>query len=58
MEMTDCVIFPEDFYELLYKKDSIAIPIDTRDTESFNEGHIPGAVHIPEIFTFCYLFNG
>ncbi|MDR4509161.1 MAG: sulfurtransferase [Candidatus Brocadiaceae bacterium] len=26
--------------------------IDIRDTEHFQKGHIPGAVHVPEIFTY------
>jgi thiosulfate/3-mercaptopyruvate sulfurtransferase len=44
------LIEPEEFAELLAAGDRIFI--DTREPEDFAAGHIPGAVNIPEIFSF------
>jgi thiosulfate/3-mercaptopyruvate sulfurtransferase len=44
------LIEPDDFAELL-EVDSVTF-IDTREPEQFAGGHIPGAVNIPEIFSF------
>lgn len=55
--MADIAISPRDFHELLDNKHYNVIPIDTRNVQSFNEGHIQGAVHIPELFTYCILFH-
>ena len=49
--MTDKVLLdPADLAARL--KDGDVIPIDTRDPESFQAGHIPGAVNAHDIFTY------
>jgi len=49
--MEDKVLLdPEDLAALL--NDDNVIPIDTRDPESFEAGHIPGAVNAHDIFTY------
>jgi thiosulfate/3-mercaptopyruvate sulfurtransferase len=44
------LIEPDEFAELL--EAGSVIFIDTREPEQFVTGHIPGAVNIPEIFSF------
>ncbi len=48
--MSNPLIEPQDLQELLGT--TAIVPIDTRTPEAYAAGHLPGAVNMPEIFTF------
>ena len=48
--MSNPLIEPQDLPGLL--ETTSAVPIDTRSPEAYAAGHLPGAINIPEIFTF------
>ncbi len=55
--MNDYLIEVDEFYQLLNTKPIFII--DTRDTEEYQESHIPNAVHVLDIFTYlCTRGNG
>src|SRR6056297_229402 len=48
--MSKPLIEPQDVQALL--DTTSVVPIDTRSPEAYAAGHLPGAVNMPEIFTF------
>ncbi|MFI9654624.1 sulfurtransferase [Guyparkeria sp. GHLCS8-2] len=48
--MSNPLIEPQDLQELLGT--TSVVPIDTRSPEAYAAGHLPGAINMPEIFTF------
>lgn len=49
--MSDSVLFsPTQIQEMLSTKDTVFI--DVRDRKDFEAGHLPGAVNMPDIFTY------
>ncbi len=48
--MSNPLIEPQDLQGLLGT--TAIVPIDTRSPEAYAAGHLPGAINMPEIFTF------
>ncbi|MDG4475296.1 sulfurtransferase [Thiovibrio frasassiensis] len=49
--MTEKILYTIRETQALLEKDAVQL-VDIRDQDTFGEGHIPGAVNLPEIFSF------
>ena len=53
--MTDVLIDASELAEFLTREPCVII--DTRNPDAYGAGHIPNAVNVHEIFTYCLLYT-